>query len=150
MKKLDWKHAMNFPAPDTSQSTSGLYPNHSPVLSSIFLEYKSLADNGRFWNVLMSKQWQHTWIIRILFQDYFLFLLPQYEYFQNSMDWLINVIPWGYSGRGEGEWRTLRWGYMVDGLHIPIWNRTFCNCCDRDEESFVGRTQWEPCDQYTI
>jgi hypothetical protein len=23
----------------------------------------------------------------------------------------------------ESEWR-LRWGYMVNGLHIPIWNRT--------------------------
>jgi hypothetical protein len=25
-------------------------------------------------------------------------------------------------GRGEGEWRRLRWGSMVDGLHIQ--NRT--------------------------
>jgi hypothetical protein len=23
----------------------------------------------------------------------------------------------------EGEWRKLKWGYIVDGLHIPIWNR---------------------------
>jgi hypothetical protein len=27
-------------------------------------------------------------------------------------------------GGGEGEWRTLRWGYMVDGLQILIWSRT--------------------------
>jgi hypothetical protein len=26
--------------------------------------------------------------------------------------------------RGECEWRRLRWWYMVDGLHIPKWNRT--------------------------
>jgi hypothetical protein len=24
---------------------------------------------------------------------------------------------------GESEERRLRWGYTVDGLHIPIWNR---------------------------
>jgi hypothetical protein len=30
---------------------------------------------------------------------------------------------WGSRGREESEWR-LRWGYMVDWLHIPIWNRT--------------------------
>jgi hypothetical protein len=24
---------------------------------------------------------------------------------------------------GEGEWRRLRWGCVVDGLYIPIWNR---------------------------
>jgi hypothetical protein len=28
------------------------------------------------------------------------------------------------NGRGEGELRRLRWWYMVDGLHIPIGNRT--------------------------
>jgi hypothetical protein len=28
------------------------------------------------------------------------------------------------SGRAEGEGRRWNWGYMVDGLHIPIWNRT--------------------------
>jgi hypothetical protein len=28
----------------------------------------------------------------------------------------------GTSGRGEGE-RRLKWWYMVDGLHKPIWNR---------------------------
>jgi hypothetical protein len=27
-------------------------------------------------------------------------------------------------GGGEGEWRRLRWGNMVDGLHIPTWTRT--------------------------
>jgi hypothetical protein len=26
--------------------------------------------------------------------------------------------------RGEGEWKRLKWAYMVDGLHIPVWNRT--------------------------
>jgi hypothetical protein len=30
----------------------------------------------------------------------------------------------GTSGRGEGEGRRLRWQHVVDGLHIPIWNRT--------------------------
>jgi hypothetical protein len=30
----------------------------------------------------------------------------------------------GVSGRGKGEWRRLRWGYMIDGLHIFTWNRT--------------------------
>jgi hypothetical protein len=25
---------------------------------------------------------------------------------------------------GEGEGRRLRWQYMIDALHIPIWNRT--------------------------
>jgi hypothetical protein len=30
----------------------------------------------------------------------------------------------GTSGREGGEWRRLMWGYMVDGLHILIWNRT--------------------------
>jgi hypothetical protein len=30
----------------------------------------------------------------------------------------------GTSGMREGEWRRLRWWYMADGLHIPIWNRT--------------------------
>jgi hypothetical protein len=27
-------------------------------------------------------------------------------------------------GTGKGEWRRLRWGYMVDGLHILTWTRT--------------------------
>jgi hypothetical protein len=26
--------------------------------------------------------------------------------------------------RGKGEWRRFRWGTMIDGLHILIWNRT--------------------------
>jgi hypothetical protein len=30
----------------------------------------------------------------------------------------------GTSRRGVGEGRKLRWWYMVDELHIPIWNRT--------------------------
>jgi hypothetical protein len=30
----------------------------------------------------------------------------------------------GAHGKGKGEERRLRWQYMVDGLHIPIWNRT--------------------------
>jgi hypothetical protein len=30
----------------------------------------------------------------------------------------------GTSGRGESEWRRLRWGYMVGRLYIVIWNRT--------------------------
>jgi hypothetical protein len=30
----------------------------------------------------------------------------------------------GIRGMEEGEWRRLSWGYMVDGLHMPIWNRT--------------------------
>jgi hypothetical protein len=30
----------------------------------------------------------------------------------------------GTSGRVEGEGKRLRWWYMVDGLHMPIWNRT--------------------------
>jgi hypothetical protein len=29
----------------------------------------------------------------------------------------------GTCGKGEGEWR-LRWGYIVDGLHILTWKRT--------------------------
>jgi hypothetical protein len=29
----------------------------------------------------------------------------------------------GTSGRGKSEGRRLRWWYMVDGLHKPIWNR---------------------------
>jgi hypothetical protein len=28
------------------------------------------------------------------------------------------------TSEGEGEGRRLRWPYMVDGLHKPIWNRT--------------------------
>jgi hypothetical protein len=30
----------------------------------------------------------------------------------------------GTNGRGKGEWKRLRWGYVVDGLCIPIWNKT--------------------------
>jgi hypothetical protein len=30
----------------------------------------------------------------------------------------------GYLREREGEWRRLRWRNVVDGLHIPIWNRT--------------------------
>jgi hypothetical protein len=30
----------------------------------------------------------------------------------------------GTCGRGESEWRRLRWGNMVDGVHISIWTRT--------------------------
>jgi hypothetical protein len=30
----------------------------------------------------------------------------------------------GTCGRGEGEWRRLKWGYMVDGFHIHVLNRT--------------------------
>jgi hypothetical protein len=33
-------------------------------------------------------------------------------------------VCWGTSGRGECEGMRLMWQYMVDGLHIPIWNRT--------------------------
>jgi hypothetical protein len=35
------------------------------------------------------------------------------------------VCMWGgTSGREEGEQERLRWQYMFDGIHIPIWNRT--------------------------
>jgi hypothetical protein len=30
----------------------------------------------------------------------------------------------GTIGRGEGEWRRLRWEGMIGGLHVLIWNRT--------------------------
>jgi hypothetical protein len=30
----------------------------------------------------------------------------------------------GFGGRGEGEWRRLKCGYMANGLNIAIWNRT--------------------------
>jgi hypothetical protein len=30
----------------------------------------------------------------------------------------------GTSGNGKGGWKRLRWGYMVDGLHILTWNWT--------------------------
>jgi hypothetical protein len=36
---------------------------------------------------------------------------------------ICTVCGRGITGRGKGEWRRLRWGYMVDGLHIPIQNR---------------------------
>jgi hypothetical protein len=31
---------------------------------------------------------------------------------------------WGEVWEGQSEWRRLRRGYMVNGLHILIWNRT--------------------------
>jgi hypothetical protein len=42
-----------------------------------------------------------------------------------KQDCKIGKIWGGYTiGRRVGEWRRLRWGYIVDGLHIPIWNKT--------------------------
>jgi hypothetical protein len=29
----------------------------------------------------------------------------------------------GRGGRGEGEWRSLRWRNVVDGFHINMWSR---------------------------
>jgi hypothetical protein len=37
---------------------------------------------------------------------------------------IVYVCWGGTSEREEGEWRRLRWGYMVGGLHLLMWNRT--------------------------
>jgi hypothetical protein len=38
-----------------------------------------------------------------------------------NQDCKVGTVCGGILVGGEGEWK--RW-YMVDGLHIPIWNRT--------------------------
>jgi hypothetical protein len=36
----------------------------------------------------------------------------------------VCVVGGSTNGSGESEWRRLKWGYMIDGYHLPIWNRT--------------------------
>jgi hypothetical protein len=41
-----------------------------------------------------------------------------------------------------GEGRRLRWWYMDDRLHTPIWNRNkknLCNCCKWSGEGLMGQ-----------
>jgi hypothetical protein len=54
----------------------------------------------------------------------------------------------GNSGRGEGDWRRLRWGYMVDELHIPTWNRAkkpLAIALRGDRTRVEGERQWGQC-----
>jgi hypothetical protein len=40
------------------------------------------------------------------------------------------------------------WQYMVDGLHIPIWNRTkrtSCNCFGWGGKGLRGKRWWGKC-----
>jgi hypothetical protein len=48
----------------------------------------------------------------------------QLKYYQKTAHKLGTVCVGGTSGKGKGEGRILRWWYMADWLHIPIWNRT--------------------------
>jgi hypothetical protein len=43
---------------------------------------------------------------------------------------------------GEGEWRRLLWGCMVDTIHIHIWNRTK-KPLGRDNGSHLTNVQYE-------
>jgi hypothetical protein len=56
---------------------------------------------------------------------------PQWAYIKTTLNINLMLITKyrienrysvGVLGRMD-EWRRLRWWYMVDGLHIPIWNR---------------------------
>jgi hypothetical protein len=70
------------------------------------------------------KDTQCSWFWRLLTVK--ITILLKYINFNinnERQDYKISIVWGGTSGRGKAEWWRFKWGYMVDGLHISIWNR---------------------------